>query len=705
MRRALYLIIAVALICGASTKSFAAGCTATAYTGYNCVSHAGSFSTSATTRNQTISVTAGDAVTFFGQALSTGAALTLTDSGACTGTLVGASTTAPTTPAIDIGAVTKATSTGTCTITMHWAGSATTLVSSVQDWQGWNGAIDVSAAITSTTGTGTRSGPNVVTTQNGDLILCMMGDTGNNGGTFTAGSGFAITLGNNSMSQEAQVQATAGSITPGFTYSQSSTFGVITFALESSSVPPPASNAITQWDGIAPAHGPGGMNRIDGQYINPSTGYIGAINGSATPFSASPVTEFVNFSGGTNGSEPANTDLVNSTFGTSGFAWVTTQIAAGMTYSNGTTFGALPEPFLAGGTAYDSSGPLSMECTSSTNASGPATSYGSATLSVPGSGSSVSACFWYTTPNCNAISTVDCGALGIVSGGTDYVNMHVNGTGGNCSQNGLFLEGHGGNSVGCLPFTNGATYRVNGQENNGAAALTVTFTNGSAVISATNALAANEAIKLTTTGTLPTNFTVGISSGTYTSGITATGSIGQTCLLSSFNGSGSGTTGVLYLNGTNTISGGNGISWTNFGSGYTSAPTPATAASGTATCSGTATISTVLATPILFVSSTGLSTSQFELATAQGGTPIVAGSAGSGTHTATQYDVVTVCQVINSNLVYLGTLYALASTAAQAPTFMQIGVSGEGPTVTGYNFYWGGYFVDGTGKISLTECY
>jgi hypothetical protein len=578
-------------------------------------------------------------------------------------------------------------------------------MSSVQDWQGWNGAVDQVGTIISTTGTGTRSCPNVVTTQNGDLVLCMMMDNGNNGGTYTAGSGFAITLGNNSTSQEAQVQSTAGSITPGFTYSQSSTFGVITFALESSSVPPPGSNALSALNGIVPSGVVGGLNQINGQYINPSTGFIGSINGAATPFSALPVTNYVKFDiGGTNGSEPANTDLTNSTVGTSGFAWVTTEIAAGMTYSNGTTFGALPEPLLAGSTAYGATGTLSMECTSSTNGSGTATSCGSATLSIPGAGPSVSAGFWYTTPNCNSGGTQDCGAMGILAGGTDYVNMHVN-AGGNCSQNGLFLEGHGGNSVGCLPFTNGATYRVNGQQNTGHAALTVTLSNGSPVISATNSLAANEAIKLTTTGTLPTNFNVQLSTGTYTSGITATGAIGQTCLLSSFNGSGSGATGVLYLNGTNTITSGHGISFTNIGSGYTSAPTSATASSGTATCSGTATIATVLATPILFVSSTGLSGSQFELASTQGGTPIVAGSAGSGTHTATQYDVITVCQVINSNLVYLGSLYALSDTTAQAPSLMQTGVSGEGPTVTGYNFFWGGYFDDATGKISLTECY
>lgn len=623
MRRLLYLIAVGAFFLAAHGVSFGQGCASTAYTGFTCVSHAGSFTTSATTRNQTISVTVGDAVTFFGQALSTGSALTLTDSGACIGPLIGASTTAPTTPAIDIGAVTKATSTGTCTITMHWGGVGTTLVSSVQDWQGWNGAIDVSAAISSTTGTGTRSCPAVTTAQNGDLVLCMMGDTGNNGGTFTAGSGFAVTLGNNSMSQEAQVQSTAGSITPGFTYSQSSTFGVITFALESITVPPPPTFALSAINGIAPSGGVGGLNRWNNTYINPSTGFLGKFNGQATPSSAISVTNFVNFGGGTNGSEPANGDLVSSTFGTAGFAWVVTQIAAGMTYSNGTTFGTLPEPVLAGGTAYGNSGPLSIHCTSATDAAGTAHSCGAGTMSIPGAGPSVSAGFWFTTPNCNSGGTQDCGAMGIINGGTDYVNMHFNATGGACNQNGIFLEGHGGNSTGCLAYTNGAVYRVNGQENLAHAALTVTFSNGSPVLTAANSLAVNQPVRLSTTGSLPTNF--------------------------------------------------------------------------------------VAAIPY-FVVSAGLSGSQFEVAATQGGTAIVAGSAGSGTQTATQIDLLTVCQLNGflpngiPNLVLLGTLFATAETAASQPTNLQTGVSGEGPTITGFDFYWGGYAVDATGKISLTEC-
>ena len=414
-------------------------------------------------------------------------------------------------------------------------------------------------------------------------------------------------------------------------------------------------------------------------------------------------------SGLSNGVTPTGTTLGNSTFGTAGWAWTTTGLAAGMTGASGVTFPALPEPVLAGGVAYNNSGSLSMHCASSINAGGTATSCGSAVVSIPSAGHSVSVGFWYQTPNCNAFGSQDCGAMGAITGGTDYVNMHVN-AGGNCYQNGLFLEGHGGNSLACLPFTNGATYRVNAQQNLAHAALTVTFSNGSPVISATNSLAANQAIKLTTTGTLPTNFNVQLSTGSYTSGGSGSGSPGQTCILSAFNGGGSGATGIIYIGGSSVLpSGSGGITFTNLGSGYTSAPTSATLSSGSATCSGTATISTTLATPLLFVSPTGLSGSQFELAAAQGGTPIVAGSAGSGTHTATQYDLLTVCQVIDGTkippvMTLVGTLFALAETAASQPTYVQTGVSGEGPTVAGYDFYWGGYVPDNAGKISLTEC-
>ena len=84
----------------------------------------------------------------------------------------------------------------------------------------------------------------------------------------------------------------------------------------------------------------------------------------------------------------------------------------------------------------------------------------------------------------------------------------------------------------------------------------------------------------------------GLFAGTYTSGITATGTIGQTCSLATFNGAGTLAAATVALTGTNTIAGGTALVVTAAGSGYTSAPTSATATNGTATCSGTAVVAT-----------------------------------------------------------------------------------------------------------------
>ena len=88
-----------------------------------------------------------------------------------------------------------------------------------------------------------------------------------------------------------------------------------------------------------------------------------------------------------------------------------------------------------------------------------------------------------------------------------------------------------------------------------------------------------------------------VASGTYISGITATGAAGTTCILSSFNNS-STATAVAILNATNSIYPYYPIVITQAGTGATAPPTSATATSGTATCSGTATITTVLGSAI-----------------------------------------------------------------------------------------------------------
>ena len=84
-----------------------------------------------------------------------------------------------------------------------------------------------------------------------------------------------------------------------------------------------------------------------------------------------------------------------------------------------------------------------------------------------------------------------------------------------------------------------------------------------------------------------------IASGWYSSGITATGAAGQTCVLDDFNGA-SGTTATVALAATNTVASGTPLTIVERGGGAKSAPTSARVSSGSASCSGTATVSTVL---------------------------------------------------------------------------------------------------------------
>jgi hypothetical protein len=95
------------------------------------------------------------------------------------------------------------------------------------------------------------------------------------------------------------------------------------------------------------------------------------------------------------------------------------------------------------------------------------------------------------------------------------------------------------------------------------------------------------------TGIDPT-FSPSKNSPTYQSGGSISGSAGQTCNLSNFNGIG-GATAIVTLTDTNTIASGTRLIVTSSGSGGGStAPATATFSSGTATCSGTANVTTSL---------------------------------------------------------------------------------------------------------------
>ena len=129
----------------------------------------------------------------------------------------------------------------------------------------------------------------------------------------------------------------------------------------------------------------------------------------------------------------------------------------------------------------------------------------------------------------------------------------------------------------------------------------------------------------------------GFGAGTYTSGGSISGTTGQTCTLSSFNGGGSGATGTVALTGASTIAGGTGLNMITFGSGYTTSPTSATLGSGTATCSGTATIAATtlvyapIVTTITYVNSTTITMGANAVYAVSGGT------ANIGTDNATAF--------------------------------------------------------------------
>jgi sugar lactone lactonase YvrE len=85
-----------------------------------------------------------------------------------------------------------------------------------------------------------------------------------------------------------------------------------------------------------------------------------------------------------------------------------------------------------------------------------------------------------------------------------------------------------------------------------------------------------------------------IASGSYVSGGSITGTEGETCTLSDFNNGSSGATATVTLTGANTIANGTALDITTGGTAATAAPTTARLSSGTATCSGTATVSTAV---------------------------------------------------------------------------------------------------------------
>lgn len=111
----------------------------------------------------------------------------------------------------------------------------------------------------------------------------------------------------------------------------------------------------------------------------------------------------------------------------------------------------------------------------------------------------------------------------------------------------------------------------------------------------------------------------GVLYATYISGGTPTGTTGQTCTVTGFNGGGSNTSGVIYLNGTNTFAA-NATIYTSpsYGTGFTSAPTSATLGTGgpnpATSCSGAITITSTMATYPMLTTATYVNATTMALA-------------------------------------------------------------------------------------------
>jgi hypothetical protein len=348
-----------------------------------------------------------------------------------------------------------------------------------------------------------------------------------------------------------------------------------------------------------------------------------ALSGTANPLLT--LDGLIDFNNCTSGSVATGTCLGNSTYTGQGFSWNVSQTGANLIITNSATTAALPQPIIANGTKYSgTTSTHTWQCTTTTNSA----ICGNMSLITTTGSPSVSVGFDLTT-TCPANGSQDCGAVGGIAGNQDYTVIHLSPLGSNtiCME----AAGYGCNfaspTVSYAPNTN---YRVNIQENAASVPFTVTFTNGSAVISATNTLVAGQPVTFYTTGTLPTNFTA------WSTG-----------------------TNVSYC-----------------------------------------------------VSATGLSSSQFEVVTHTNGTstcgatPIVAGSAGSGTQTAvsSSLDYMTVCAA-GSAIPVLGTWSGWGYPTVSNGNNVIVGFSGEEPSVNGYIYVGGEYVFSMTGQYSTTSCF
>jgi trimeric autotransporter adhesin len=119
------------------------------------------------------------------------------------------------------------------------------------------------------------------------------------------------------------------------------------------------------------------------------------------------------------------------------------------------------------------------------------------------------------------------------------------------------------------------------------------------------AFGSNNTVVAATSAGIESTYSSTTNTPVYLSGGTITGSKGQTCNLSSFNGV-IGATATVALTGKNAIASSTQLTITSPGYGATTPPTTATLSNGTATCSGTASVQTALTSGVMTAQAPGV---------------------------------------------------------------------------------------------------
>lgn len=709
------LLLSLAFVALVGCVAANAQCSNTMYGNYTCVSTANSFATT-TSQAVNFSVTSGNAVLGYLISQTTSVTLGVSGSADCANTV---NTTASTVVIGGSAAIvfwTKASGSGTCTLTFT-SNTSSTIIWNIWQWSGWNGTYDTVGALALigfVSGGSNVNCPSVTTTVNGDLVVGL-GLAGSEGsGTVTGVSPFTtVQSAIHGISMIEDSQATAGSITPAWTYSTFDTMGCATLSLELGQ-----QTAATPTFSLSSGTYSSSLPRSTTVATSTTTAYlcVTTCNTSgctpATPAAISPGT----CSTGTQYS--ADSQVLTLAVGYSNYSCLATEsgynnsaVATSGQYLiqptsstfNGLTVGpAFGNLFKLNGAYLNPSNgyiatvnSLTTPITALTAAAftdfhtgTPPNTPTSANLgtSTYSSGTSVS---WAITEASTGLTYGNALAAGALPrpiniGGTIY-------------------DGSGTNNLLCTTSSSAVAATYCGFD-------IATFTNSGG----------SSSVGFWVQPNCPYNFAIDCGAD---GGIAGGGGNDYAVIHFSNIAGGDSCTGILLEN-----RGGNSstcpASWTSGGiyrvniqlnageaafTGTFTSSSSSISATQTAAANQLVQLSTSGTAPggfaanaFYYVLATGLSGSALQLSARQGGPPIVASSAGTGTQTLTVYNQMTVCSATGS---LLTNLVAPSYTTPETPNTVWAGVTGEGPQANGYSFLFGGYVVDITGKISTTECF